>query len=187
MNDSEIVELYFEHSDKAIAETREKYGVLVRAVIGGVLRNKSDAEECENDSYMAVWSAIPPHRPENFRAFLLRLARNQALKKLRYINAEKRRPDAVVPLDELNECISSEEHFYSDDELSAIINSFLTELPQETRRIFVLRYWYFYPVKKVAESCGISVSKTDSVLLRTRKKLKKHLEERGFSNDKTGT
>ncbi len=183
MEDSEIIELFFERDENAIAETQKKYDTLLKSVIKNVLRNVADAEECENDSYIAVWQAIPPQKPQSLRAFLLKTGRNQALKKLRYNLAEKRNSSAQISLDELGDCIFEENRSYGNEELSEIINGFLEGLASETRRIFILRYWYFYPVKEVANQCGISVSKAETVLFRTRKKLKKYLEERNCSYD----
>lgn len=179
MEDEKIIGLFNARSDDAVRQLRSKYGAIVKSVIKHVLADKADAEECESDTYMAVWQVIPPQKPTNLRAFLLRIARNQALKKFRYITAEKRCRNAVVSLEELGELVSEEESFFSDDELSELINGFLGTLNEETRRIFVLRYWYFRSAREIAESCGITVSKTETVLCRTRKKLKKYLEERG--------
>ncbi len=181
MEDSGIISLFFERSEEAICETKRKYGRFVLGMIMHILRNESDAEECENDTYMSVWSVIPPQRPMNFKAFLLKIARNQALKKYRFLNAEKRNPNVTVSLEELAECASDEGDGlrYGDNELAEIINGFLETLNDESRKVFMLRYWYFSSVNDIAERCGISRSKTESMLFRTRKKLKKYLEEKG--------
>ncbi len=180
MEDEKIICLFNERSEEAVNQLRSKYGALVKNVIKRVLADKADAEECESDTYMAVWQVIPPQKPSNLRAFLLRIARNQALKKYHFITAEKRCKNATVSLEEIGELVSEESKIYSDDELSEIINSFLSTLEEETRRIFILRYWYFRLAREIAGDCGITVSKTETVLCRTRKKLKKYLEERGY-------
>ncbi len=179
MEDIKIIGLFLERSEDAVKQLKSKYGASVQSVIKRVLSDKSDAEECESDTYMAIWRTIPPNRPSNLRAFLLRIARNQALKKHHFITAEKRCKDVTVSLEEIGELVSEEEHVYNDNELSDLINGFLGTLNEETRRIFILRYWYFHSAREIADSCGITVSKTETVLCRTRKKLKKYLEERG--------
>ncbi len=179
MEDEKIIGLFNERSEEAVKQLQSKYGALVKNVIKRVLADKADAEECESDTYMAVWRTIPPNRPSNLRAFLLRIARNQALKKYHFITAEKRCKNAAVSLEEIGELVSEENKIYSDDELSGIINGFLGTLNEETRRIFILRYWYFHSAREIADDCGITVSKTETVLCRTRKKLKKYLDEKG--------
>lgn len=182
MEDREIIELYFERSQRAVAETREKYGGVIRGCLGNILSDRSDAEECENDTYMGAWSSIPPAYPDNLRAYLLKIARNAAINRYRRINAEKRGKNASVSFEELAACIadpSGQPGGFEDGELREIINDFLESLKPEMRRVFLLRYWYCAPVKEAAERCGISVSKAESILFRGRKRLKKFLQERG--------
>ena len=182
MDDSEIINLFFERSENALTETKRKYSGLIMSIAMRILDNKPDAEECENDTYMGAWNSIPPQKPGNLTAFLARIARNQAMKKYEFNNAEKRNPKAAVSLDELGDCISDEGDSirYSDGVLAEAINSFLAELGEESRRVFLLRYWYFASINEICERCGISKSKAESMLFRTRKKLKLFLEERGM-------
>ena len=181
MEDIEIVELYFSRSENAIPETRSKYGNFISAIAMRILKDRSDAEECENDTYMSIWNVIPPQRPFNFKAFIAKITRNLALKKYHFINAEKRRPQAAVSLSELEECISGNDgRNFSDGELSAAINEFIGSLNKESRKIFLLRYWHFLSIKEICRKCSVSKSKAESSLFRTRKKLKKFLTERGL-------
>ena len=181
MDDADILELFFMRSESAIQETRLKYGSFIRGIAMHILSNNSDAEECENDTYLGVWSSIPPKRPSNFMAFLAKTARNLALKRYHFVNASKRSPRAAVALSELEECISDDgAGFPSDGELASAINDFLASLNDENRKVFMLRYWYFASINEICEKCRISKSKAESMLFRTRKKLKKFLEERGL-------
>ena len=182
MDDSKIIDLFFERSENALTETKRKYSGLIMSIAMRILKSKPDAEECENDTYMGAWNTIPPQRPNNLTAFLARIARNLALKKYEFINAAKRSPKGLVYLDELGDCISDKGDSirYSDGVLKEAINSFLTGLGEESRRVFMLRYWYFSDIKEICQKCGISKSKAESMLFRTRKKLKKFLEERGL-------
>ena len=64
MEDSMIIELFFERSEQAITELSKKYGSICRKVADNVLHNRLDAEECVNDAYLGVWNTIPPQRPD---------------------------------------------------------------------------------------------------------------------------
>ncbi len=110
VEDGKIIKLFQERSEDAVKQVRGKYGMMVKSMIKHILSDKSDAEECESDTYMAVWQTIPPAQPTNFRAFLLRIARNQALKKYHFLSAEKRCKSAVVSLEEIGELASEESH-----------------------------------------------------------------------------
>ena len=46
--------------------------------------------------------------------------------------------------------------------------------------MFLLRYWSCLSVQEVADECGAGVSKVKMTLLRTRNKLKEHLEQEGY-------
>ena len=82
MNDLSIIELYFARDEEAIKQTDIKYGKLCHNVAYNILNNNEDSEECVNDTYIGVWNAIPPTRPNNFMAFVCKITRNLSLKRL---------------------------------------------------------------------------------------------------------
>lgn len=63
MRDHEIIELYWARNESAITATAEKYGNYCHTIAYNILRNKEDAEECANDTYLGAWNSIPPQRP----------------------------------------------------------------------------------------------------------------------------
>ena len=73
MNDTEIIDLYFKRDETAISQTDKKYGNDLKGISYRIVRNRSDSEECVNDTYLRVWRNIPPERPLKF--FPLRLRR----------------------------------------------------------------------------------------------------------------
>ena len=89
-SDSKLIALYQSRSEIAISETKSMYGRLIYSVAHDLLKNNSDAEECESDTYLGLWKSIPPAEPKNFKAFCLKITRNLAIKKLDYYRAEKR-------------------------------------------------------------------------------------------------
>lgn len=183
VTDEQIVDLYFARSEEAIAETSKKYGAYIRKIAMNVLGNFEDTIECENDTYMAVWNAIPPNRPLSFPAFAGKIARNLALNKFEYNIAKKRNNKFSVVLDELEECISGKESVedsFLEGELSQTINTFLEKLKPDQRIMFVKRYWYGEAVKDIAEDMEIGESKVKTTLFRIRGDLKKYLERRDY-------
>lgn len=184
MKDSEIVTLYLSRSEAAIEESRSRYGALIRHVIGGILHNAQDIEECENDTYMGAWQSIPPNRPRNLKAYLTKIARNAACKRLEYLTAGKRSAEAVVSLDELGDVLADgTAEDVSDVRLSEAINGFLGTLTPEKRKIFLLRYWQCCSVKEIMARTGCSKSKIESVLYRTRNQFKEYLKKEGLYHD----
>lgn len=84
MEDSKIIELFFERSERAIAELSDKYGKLCMKIAMNILNNTEDAEECVNDSFLAVWNMVPPERPDHLLAFLIRIVRNYSINRYKY-------------------------------------------------------------------------------------------------------
>lgn len=54
MEDKEIMELYWNRDEAAITETSGKYGRYCYSIAWNILHRKEDAEECENDTYLAA-------------------------------------------------------------------------------------------------------------------------------------
>lgn len=182
MEDGQIIELYWNRSENAIAETSVKYGKLLRKIAMNIVGNFSDAEECENDTYVAAWNAIPPTRPNVLSAFLGKIARNIALNRYEYNKAGKRNNEFDLVLSELEECIASKntvEESVEEGVVASMLDDFLDDLKKETRVIFVRRYWYSDSVKDIAKRMQISESKVKTVLFRTRRELQDYLAERG--------
>ena len=116
MDDEMIVSLFWARDERAIVETSLKYGRLCNHIANNILSNNEDREECINDTYFAVWNAIPDKHPSRFSVFISRIARNLALKKYEYISAAKRNPSAVTSLEELGDCVSGTDNIESEIE-----------------------------------------------------------------------
>lgn len=183
MEDREIVNLYWQRNQNAINETASKYGNYCKTIANNILHNHEDSEECVNDTYLNAWNSIPPHRPNALSAFLGKITRHLSFDKLRYKNADKRGGEIHLVLDELAECVSGTENVENEierKELINVINDFLNTLSQEKSNIFLCRYWYAYPVSKIAKQFGLTENNVSVTLNRTRKKLKEYLTERGY-------
>lgn len=184
MEDKRIVELYWVRSEKAIAETANKYGRYCHSIAYNILHSREDSEECVNDTYMSAWNAMPDQRPDRLPAFLGRITRNLSLKRWEKYTAEKRGAGQVsLALDELRDCIpasGSADPVADDIVLADTLNRFLASLPAEKRKIFMRRYWYLRPISEIATDFAISESKVKMSLLRSRNELKLFLEKEGI-------
>lgn len=185
MDDKEIVSLYWERSEAAISETDRKYRALCMRIARNILADSSDAEECTNDAYLAVWNTIPPQRPEHFAAYVCRIVKNLALKKYEHIHAAKRNPDVQVSFDELDGLAGNAdvEKLYGSKELGAKISEFLQGERQVNRVVFVRRYWFFDSPKEIAKHCGMTENAVNALLMRMRGRLKDYLRKEGIYDE----
>lgn len=184
MEDERIIDLYWQRSQEAISCTDEKYGRLCTKISLSILSNAQDAEECVSDTYMALWSSIPPQRPTYFRAFVAATVRNLSLMRLREQYSQKRGGgELALVLDELKYTVSSGdsvEAAYERKEFAAAVNQFLYTLSADDRNIFVCRYWLFAPIADIASRRKCSQSKVKTSLFRTRQKLRLYLSKEGL-------
>lgn len=184
MDDSEIVARFWNREESAIALCEKSYGSYCRTIALRILEDISDAEECVNDTYQAAWDSIPPNKPALLSAYLGKLTRRICLKRLRSREAQKRGCGQVaLSLEELAECIPgghSTEAQLEYQELVSILNQFLSTLPPEERRVFLCRYWHAMSIREICNQFHFSKSKVESMLHRTRKKLRSRLEKEGY-------
>lgn len=182
--DNEIIELFNSRDERAISAASSKYGRYCSAVAMNILGNRQDAEECLNDTLLKAWESIPPAKPDNLPGYLAKITKNISLNRYRSTHTEKRGSGSMDSVyEELAECIPDKnnvERNYEHKELIEAINAFLAKLSSDKRDIFVLRYWYCMSVSEVAARVGMSENRAAVELFRTRKKLVKYLEKRGF-------
>ena len=184
MEDSQIIDLFFERSEQAVAELDNKYGAAVRRTAANILRDRLDVEECANDTWLGVWNSIPPHRPNPLVSFVCRIARNLAVSRLRRDTAQKRNSGFDLVLDELAEFIPSDmdlEQEAEARELQETVNRFLGGLPYDDRFLFVRRYWYADSVRDIAEMMHTGENRLSVRLFRLREKLRKTLKKEGWN------
>lgn len=183
MEDQGILELFFDRSEQAIVETDKKYGGYCYAIAYNILASREDSEESVSDTYLTAWNTIPPRKPNVFNAFLGKITRHISIDRWRKRSAQKRGgKEMFLALDELGECVGSQgpEAEISQRELTRILNSFLTGLPETERNVFLSRYWYLDSIEAIVKITGFSQSKVTSMLHRTRGKLRKKLSEEGY-------
>ena len=183
MDDKQIVALYWERSEDAIAQTKKKYGRYCHYIARNILYSDQDAEECVNDTYQKAWETMPPKKPELLSAYLGKLTRHIAINSYIHDHADKRSPGMQMILDEAEEFIPDPADSDISDEihLRDAINSFVASLTQEVRVVFVRRYWYMSSVKDIAKDYGMTESKVKITLMRTRNRFKEYLEREGIS------
>jgi RNA polymerase sigma-70 factor (ECF subfamily) len=185
MTDIQIIDLFCERSESAIEETARHYGSYCTAIAMKILQNNQDVEECVNDTYLRMWESIPPARPTVLSSFIGRITRNLSLDRYKARKAQKRCGDeSALLLSELEGCIPAAgnlENEVEDNELVRIIEDFLDSGRREDKIFFVRRYWHADSVAQIAKRYEVSNGKVKMSLMRTRKKMKAYLEERGIS------
>ena len=157
MEDKQILELFWERSQEAIPETINKYGQDSAYLANHILQDTEVAKRCVDESMQILWDTIPPHRPQNLKAYVCKVTRNHALH-MKYPELEEQASDLF----------SAE----------IIIQEFLKGIEVEQRKIYVAHYWYFTPVDEIAKQYKMSESKVNKTLQSIRQSLDERLNEK---------
>ena len=184
MEDEAIVSLYWQRNESAIRETERKYDRYLTKIAMNILADREDSRESVNDTYLAAWNSMPPHRPGVLSTYLGKITRRISIDRFRYRNREKRRQSEYeISLSELGDCVSggnTTEEAVNGKLLADAIGIWLRLQPEENRNLFLCRYYFLDSLQDVAKHCGITESKCKTVLFRMRKSLKEYLEKEGF-------
>lgn len=184
MEDSKIVELYWQRNEAAISETQLKYGNYLTKIAFNILADIEDSRESVNDTYLKAWYSMPPNKPTVLSTFLGKITRQLSIDIYRKKKAQKRYgSEYALSLDELFDCASADgapEKEVDAQVLAKSIGDYLMTLPEESRNVFVCRYYFLDSVRDIANYFGASEAKIKSMLHRTRLGLKNHLEKEGL-------
>lgn len=184
MQDEKIIELYWLRNETAIRETEQKYGQYLTRIAYNILNNIEDSHESVNDTYLKAWNSMPPQKPNILKTYLGKITRQLSIDIFRTRNRKKHGSSQyAVSLSELEECIPSDHNVEQEIELQLLgkaISDYLYTLPEQTRHIFVCRYYFCDSIRDISAFFGTSESKVKSLLFRTRQSLKNHLESEGF-------
>ena len=184
MEDSQIIELYWQKNADAISETSSKYGAYCYTIADNILHSIEDSEECVNDTWLHAWNAMPPQKPNVLRMFLAKITRSLSVNRFNARSAEKRGGGEInLVLDELADCLAggtNVEAEYEVKELEQCIRRFVRGLPERDGNVFVRRYFFTEPVAVIAKRYGLTESNVTVILSRTWKKLRLKLAKEGY-------
>ena len=184
MNDAELLRLFLERSERAIAETEQKYGGFCRRLAQRILANSEDAEECVSDVLMKLWQQIPPAKPQNLEAFIITLTQHTALDRIRRQQAQKRGGgETTASLEDVGDTLragETVEDTIGHRLLTEAVERFLDTLSDDAQTIFTERWHNESQPREIAEKFGISGAHVRKSLMQTRRKLKAYLKKEGL-------
>lgn len=182
MEDAKILHLLWIRAEEALAALAQRFGGSLLRIAMNILDNRQDAEEVVNDTYLSIWNAIPPAKPEPLTPYVLKTGRNHALNRHRSNTAQRRASRYDLSLEELSAFLPGEdpEHILNARALGLAINDFLSAQNPVNRVLFLRRYWHGDSVQDAARWCGLRDNVAYVRLSRMREKLKEHLIQEGF-------
>ena len=168
---------------KAFSELVRRYEGKIFRLAQHITQNREDAEDVLQETFLKAYEHLDQFQgASKFYTWIVRIAVNQALMKLR-----KRKADKTVSMDEsidtgedtvVREIAAwdpSPEERYSKEELNSILESAVQSLAPAYRTVFILRDVEELSTEETAEALDLSVPAVKSRLLRARLQLRDKL------------
>jgi|SRR5271157_1962857 len=183
IDDATLVAQARDGDPRAFSELVKRYEGKVFRLAQHVTQNREDAEDVLQETFLKAYEHLDQFRGDSkFYTWIVRIAVNQALMKLR-----RRKSDKAVSIDEtidtgedtlVREIAAWDENAeqrYSREEIAAILDSAVQSLEPLYRSVFVLRDIEDLSTEETAEALDLSVPAVKSRLLRARLQLREKL------------
>src|SRR5215468_323484 len=173
----------------AFEELVNRYEDKILRLTKNITGNHEDAEDAMQNAFLKAYSHLQDfHGDSRFYTWLVRIAANEALMRLRKRRANQfsldepiEGDDEIIPRD-IEDWGPSPEQRYAQSEMHEILNHVIDQLSPEFRVVFVLRDVEGLSTEETASTLGISVAAVKSRLLRARLRLRQKLD-RYFRRD----
>ncbi len=139
----------------ALARLYDRYTPMLFAMLCRLLPGRTDAEEVVQDTWLRVWRRASSFDPErgSVAAWLMTMARNRALDRLRSATARRRREEKVAAEERgAGEDPSRAAHL---GEARRRIRASLSTLEPKRREVIELAYWQGLSQREISTRLGI--------------------------------
>jgi RNA polymerase sigma-70 factor (ECF subfamily) len=183
IDESVLVAQAREGDMRAFSDLVRRYEGKIFRLANHITQNREDAEDVLQETFMKAYEHLEQFKGDSkFYTWIVRIAVNQALMKLR-----RRKSDKSVSLDEQidtgEDTVVREiaawgedpEERFSREELGEILDGAVQSLEPPYRSVFVLRDIEELSTEETAEALGLSVPAVKSRLLRARLQLREKL------------
>ncbi len=170
---------------------KNAFGQLIEAYQGPVynlayrmLGNSGEAEEAAQEAFIRAYTRLDSYDPTHkFSTWLLSITSNFCIDQIRKRRAVLLSIDEPLPPHPALHSDNSKgpEAEFIAQEREQMVQSLMSELPEEYRQAVVLRYWYDMSYEEIAEAQETSVSAVKSRLFRARRILADASLERGMA------
>jgi RNA polymerase sigma-70 factor (ECF subfamily) len=169
--DNELAVLARQGNERAFREILGRYRLKLIGICMRMLRNKTEAEEAAQDSFVKVYTHLSDFDPErNFAAWIAGITINECRDRLRKRSRFKK--TFVETSDLINQSAAAPEKIdlESKARLDAVEKA-IEKLPEKLKEVLVLKAYGDYSYEEIAESLNIKSGTVMSRLFRAREKL----------------
>ena len=153
----------FTSNEEAFEIIYRKYEGLIYYIALSITKNKDDAEEVVQDTFLNMFNSIDTYEEKNkFKQWLMQIARNLSYNKVTR-NKEK---DTIKDEEYINKTASNDD---SIDYILTIKNT----LDEISSHIIISKIVYNFSFKEIAKDLNMSVGQVQGIYYQSLKKLKK--------------
>ncbi len=189
--DKRLAKLVRTEPDRGIAECIDRYGGGVKAICCNILRDgyRDYVDDAMMESFTSLWQFIQSGKKihTTLEGCLYGIARKKSLEILRR-NSRHVSNVSIDGTEGIEQVLVAEnadvEDIFARKHNEKLLHEVVAEMEEPDHTIFLLRYFYFYKVREVAERMGLTEDYVENRLRRGRQKLKKSLEKRGILHEK---
>lgn len=163
MLESKLIERLKEKDEKTFEIIYNKYVNLIYYIAFSIVKNKEDAEEVVQDTFLNMFNAIDRYNEKSkFKQWLMQIARN-----LSYNKVTRNKEKYTIKDDEYINSVKA-----NSEEVDLLL-SIKGILDLESSHIVILRIVYNFSFKEIAKECNMTVNKVQGLYYQALKKLKK--------------
>ncbi|WP_298543947.1 RNA polymerase sigma factor [uncultured Aquimarina sp.] len=171
-SDRYYIKQVLEGEVNAFSNLVERYQSLVYTIVFRMIRNKEEAEEIAQDTFIKAYKSLSEYRGEaKFSTWLYTIAYRKSLdvikKNKRFVATELIEEISEGEVGTVNDALS----YLQDIERKQVILDSILKLPEEESAIITLYYFEEKSVKEIKEIVGLTEDNIKIKLYRSRKKL----------------
>jgi len=141
-----------------------------------VLRNKEDALDIVQETFMRLYQKLEAYEPEgDFRGWLLQIAKNLCIDYYRKHYARRREMESDRPLDELVLACSDSDSDPASSDLRHTVSRGLERLAERQRMVFVMKHYNGLDYREIAEILNIRLGTVKSLHFKAVRNLRRLL------------
>lgn len=182
MNERELIARLQKRDEAAFEELIRQYEKKVYTLCFRMCGNSEDAEEAAQDAFLALWRGIDRFRQESsLSAWIYRLATNACIDTLR----RRKKQSGSVSLDDEELFVDAvdtspqPQETVEHRETQKLLQEGLSALPEEYRKVLILREIEGLSYTEIAESASIELGTVKSRISRGRSLLRNFLSGNG--------
>lgn len=183
--EKKLIRLLKKAPDAGLVQVMDKHGKAVLSICRHILREENLAQDAAQETFIKLWRYIKEGKAitTSLRAFIHQIARNTSLNMLkktgRYFSISIDAEEGVLVETLVAQSGADLETDWIRRECYRKVREVLREMEEPDHSIFLLKYFYNYTIREIADVMQMNEAKIQSRERRGREKLKKALTERG--------